>query len=197
MTLHAIAPTALAVAAALAVVGCESGRPSTAAVLADVVLSAVAEPGFVERGAATGPMPLETAARATTVRPAVLRGYLEEGGFRSAFARVLTRDEEFVTLLVYEFDDHDGAQGLVDLVLVQLAGSVAFRPFDDPAVPGSRGFTLTSAVGGEVRFCVGEWFAHRARAYGVTRCAPFVPSVPAVTGIALAQHRRAVESDRP
>ncbi len=176
-------------------VACESGRPSSATLLADVVLTSIADPGFVDEVAATGPMPLDTAAKATTVRADVLGDYLGEQGYDGGFARVLTRGEEFVTLLAYDLADEAGAEGLVDLVLSELTGSLAFRPFDDPAVPGSRGFTLTSDVGGKVRFCVGEWFAHRSHAYAVTRCAPFVLSVPAVTSIALAQYRRVVEKD--
>jgi len=195
--------TASLLVAMLAVIatGCESGRPVVATVLADVlaadvVLDSVGETGFIQNDAATGSMPLETAARATTVRSDVLGDFLGESGYQGGFARVLTRGEEFVTLLAYELADDQAAVGLVNVVVDELAGSAAYRPFDDPTVAGSRGFILTSDVAGEVRFCVGEWFAVGRRAYGVTRCAPFVLSVPAVTGIAAAQHQRATERGR-
>ena len=180
-----------ALATAVGVTGCDSGRPSDATQLSGVLLQSVGEEGFTPSAAATGPMDVDTAAQSTTLRSEVLRGYLEENDFRSGFARVLTRDEEFVTLLAFQFEQARAASGLVDLVLDGLSTSIAFQPYDDPAVPGSRGFTLTSDVGGQVRFCVGEWFVVAARAYAVTRCAPFVLSVPAVTGIALALHGRA------
>lgn len=180
---------------ALPLLGCDSGRPPTDDLLADIVLTSVGEPGFTTEPAATGPMPLRTAAAATTLPAAELLDYLEEARYEGGHARVLTRGEEFVSLLAYGFAEAREAQGLVDLVLGGLRGSAAFRPFDDPAVPGSRGFTLASDVGGEVRFCVGEWFTHRTRAYAVTRCAPFVLSVPAVTGIAAEQHRRVLAKD--
>ncbi len=194
-----LTPALLAVAlvATVAAAGCDSGRPSAAAVLSGVLPTSVAEEGFVVDGAATGPMDERTAAEATTLRPAVLRGFLRKSEYRAGYARVLTRDEEFVTLLAFEFGRADDAQGLVDLALGELAGSVAFRPFDDPDVPGSRGFTLTSDVRGLVRFCVGEWLAVAARAFAVTRCAPFVPSVPAVTGIAKTVHERAERGGQP
>ena len=182
--------------AAIALAGCDSGRPSAAEALSRVLPAAVDEEGFVVDAGATGAMDEATAAEATTLRRSVLRDFLGRAGYRGGFARVLTRDDEFVTLLGYEFDRAEQAQGLVDLVLDDLNSSVAFRPFNDPVVPGSRGFTLTSDVRGRVRFCVGEWFAVRARAFAVTRCAPFVLSVPAVTGIAASVHARADRADR-
>jgi hypothetical protein len=171
--------------------GCDSGRPSATAMLAGALPAGVDEPGFAVEPAATGPMTVDTAAAATTLRRDVLREFLRRSSFATGYVRVFTRDEEFVTALGYEFTRAADAGRLVDRVLGGLAGSVAFVPFDDSGVPGSRGFTLTSDVAGKVRFCVGEWFAVRTRAYAVTRCAPFVLSVPAVTGIALALHRRA------
>jgi hypothetical protein len=179
---------------AVALTGCDSGRPSADAVLQRVLPATVAEEGFVVDAAATGPMSEDTAAEATTLRPAVLRDFLRKAQYDAGYARVLTRDGEFVSLLAYQFGRAGDARALVDLALGQLASSVAFRPFDDPGVAGSRGFTLTSEVRGQVRFCVGEWFAVATRAYAVTRCAPFVLSVPAVTGIAATLHARAERS---
>lgn len=185
---------AVALAAVVAVSGCDSGRPSTTAAMGRVLPAAVGEAGFVVDAAATGPMDEGTAAAATTLRRPVLRDFLRKADYAAGYARVLTRDEEFVTLLAYQFGRAADARALVDLALGELASSVAFRPFDDPGVPGSRGFTLTSDVRGQVRFCVGEWFAVGTRAYAVTRCAPFVLSVPAVTGIAASLHTRAERS---
>lgn len=186
--------TLVVLALAIATAGCGSGAPSVptqvrTSLLAD--LAPLGEAGFRVRADATGPMTLSTAASATTLRPERLRDYLEEAGYDGGYARVLTRGAEFVSLLGFELDRPEDARGLVDLAVDQLATSAAFRPFSDPALPDARGFTLVSDVSGQVRFCVGEWFAVQRRAYAVTRCAPFALSVPAVTGIAAAQHSAA------
>ena len=174
-------------AVALVALGCSGPRPDPD----EAAMSRLVDPGLggslrVVEGA-TGPMTADLAARSTTLPAATLEPFLAMNGYQAGYSRVWQGGDEFVTALVFRFFAARNATAFRSLVFEHLATSSAFAEFADPAIPGSRGYQLTSDVSGETRFCVGEHFNDDRYAYVVTRCAPFPLSVEAVTSLAARQ----------
>jgi hypothetical protein len=126
---------------------------------------------------ASGPMKLGLAARSTAVPERLLRPFLLQHGYQYGYSRVWQRATEVVTALGMHFFADRDADALVEFSHDRIRTSSYYVGFSDPAVPGSRGFQLTSRVRGATRFCTGEYFAVDRDAFVVTRCADFpVPS---------------------
>jgi hypothetical protein len=152
--------------------------------------------GMDEVGSATGPMTAPLAARATAVHAAELEPWLGTHGFQGGYSRVWREGDganaEIVTTLVYRFFADRNATEFVAFSMSRIGTSAYFQPFDDPAVPGSRGYTLTSRVAKSTKFCAGEYFTVARDAYVVTRCAPYPVPPHAVTDLAQRQLVHAV-----
>jgi hypothetical protein len=108
----------------------------------------------------------------------VLRPWLETHGFQGGYSRVWTTGgpalrTEVLTALVYHFFSEKNAGDFIDFSVGRVAASAAYTAFEDPTVPRSRVFTLTSRVAKATKFCASEWFPVGRDAYVVTRCAPY------------------------
>jgi hypothetical protein len=153
--------------------------------------------GMTAVDSATGPLTTDLASRATSVPTGLLKPWLETHGFQGGYSRVwqtaggaLTR--EVVTSLVFHFFSERNATDFVDYSVDRIATSVTYTGYADPAVPGSRVFTLTSRVVKETKFCASEYFPVGRDAYVVTRCAPYPLPYTEVTGLAQRQLVRAL-----
>lgn len=181
----------------LAGCGRGGGSPDTDAAndLAPLLDTGLGE-GMESVGSATGPMTLPLAARSTAVKAGDLKPWLETHGFQGGYSRVWTSGSgltaEVVTALVFHFFADRNAEEFVAFSVERIATSATYRAFDDPAVPGSRGFLLTSRVAKATKFCAGEYFTVGRDAYVVTRCAPYPMQPPQVTGLAQRQLVHAV-----
>lgn len=177
----------------LALSGCgESTAPASAA-MASAVDSTLGSPQDVVRSA-TGPMDRELAAAATAVPAPMVEEFLRERGFRAGYSRVWSADGELVTALGYRFDDAASAAAFVGFVADRLATSRFHQPFTDPALAGSRGFSLVSKLRGATQFCTGELFPVDTDALVVTRCAPYPLGPSLITSLAHRAHATAVSS---
>lgn len=192
---------AAALALLLALTGCSRGGESpeeTAAKELAPLLDTGLGSGMSEVGSATGPMTAALAAKATAVHPGHLEPWLETHGFQGGYSRVWSsgsgRSSEVVSALVFHFFAERNASEFVVFSMEHVSRSALYQAFSDPAVPGSRGYTLTSRVGKETKFCAGEYFTVGRDAYVVTRCAPYPLQAVAVTPLAQRQLAHAVTS---
>lgn len=175
--------------ALLALAGCgdRSARDESLGRVVDASLGA--ETSRVS--SATGPMDLALAAKATAVPAPMLRKFLRGAGFRAGFSRVWSSPGELTSALDYRFAAHSSATAFVSFVADRLATSAYHQPLPDPALAGSRGFSLVSRVRGATRFCVGEIFAVGVDALVVTRCAPYPLGPASITPLAQRAHAHA------
>lgn len=189
---------ALLLAAVLAVSACspQQGRPSSreADRLAELLLPVI--PGAYEPGpdAANGALDREQAAQSTLVPPGRLSSYLEDAGYRGGYGRVwLGPAGDYVTTLVFSFDQAAGATGVVALARSELEASVGALVESLREVPGGLAFVLTGKrrVKEDVVFCQGAWFAHGREAFTVTTCAPYPAGLDAAARLATRQFDRA------
>jgi hypothetical protein len=129
------------------------------------------------------------AAHATTLSATVAGDYLATHGYQSGYSRVWRAGGEFVSALGFRFFAPRDADGLQRLALRELSTSRAFAGFEDPAVPGAAGYTLTSDVAGATKFCAGEWFTANRDAFVVTRCATHPLDTAAAATLAQQEYR--------
>ncbi len=146
--------------------------------------------GFELQDEPSGPMDFEEAAGSTTVPSSAMRRQLRRTSFQAGYARVWTKEHDFLTILVFDFPSARGARQLVDFQKRELGELVSTVPFTVRRIQGAAGFTLSARRRDQTPlFCQIVWFAQGARAFEVRTCGRMPVSTHQVVDLARRQAR--------
>ncbi len=113
------------------------------------------------------PMSLAGVARATPLSADLLSPFLETHGFRDAYARVLSKGSDSVTLIVLEFGSAPQATAMVAFESTNLTSSANTFVTPHQDIPGSFVYVIggPNKTKSATLLCDGVWFAGGAHAF--------------------------------
>ena len=177
--------------------GCTIGGPRTVkpdARLADSVMSQV-EPGYVllTRGA-TGSLDIDAASRATPVKDDLTRDFLDNSTFTGAYAKVWTKDSDFITATVFAFTKATDATRFAAFEVDFLRAAHTVNVAADPGIPNAQVYVLSGStrMGARDVFCEGDIFPVERHAFIVTTCGRFPNSSDVAAQLAKTQYLAAL-----
>ena len=165
-----IALLASALFMSVALLGCDSGPPSTA--LDQLLPSA---PGSDLPSALITQQDLDESAtaKATPLDSGSMRTFLTGAAFQGAYSRVWGAGQTFVTTLVVRFGTRADASRFLAFQRGGIGTGANTFVSDHPAIPGSFVFVLdgtSAAAGSAPQFCNGVWFTRANDAFESLVC---------------------------